>query len=306
MGVSLEQYRQSVGCFYTVQCKINMKIDKLAYFSCRWLIQLYLYNYNNMLLMLSGDVESNPGPITTTLASGKVAITGTVHQGSPQFLITESGASTCMTNSLVALAYSQILPTSQWNSAAIDSILRLGKLLYDEIYPNRRNKDSSPYLEVIDLQITQFTIGNKHFFSNPCFSTVGFLANTASSSATDVEFHSMELVFDDAFKISSQSILIVKDYGMGLFTIDNQYYLFDPHSRNDQGYSDPDGHAVLLIFKTMYDLCNHIRHLTSTLTQEPLESVLQEIETLQQSMNPRNRNTATVNESMKQKHCKSQ
>ena len=94
---------------------------------------------------------------------------------------------------------------------------------------------------------------------------------------TDIEFHKMESVFESALEISSQCILIVKDYGMALFTQDDQFHLFDPHSRNDQGYSMPDGHAVLIIFKTIHDLCTHLRQLTSTLTEDSLASVAFEI-----------------------------
>lgn len=87
----------------------------------------------------------------------------------------------------------------------------------------------------------------------------------------------METAFESAFEISPRAILIVKDYGMAIFITDNKFHLFDPHSRNDQGYLDPDGHAVLVTFQTINDLCAHLRKLTSTLTKESLENVPFEI-----------------------------
>ena len=87
----------------------------------------------------------------------------------------------------------------------------------------------------------------------------------------------METAFESAFEISPRAIIIVKDYGMAIFITDNKFHLFDPHSRNDQGYLDPDGHAVLVTFQTINDLCAHLRKLTSTLTKESLENVPFEI-----------------------------
>ena len=87
----------------------------------------------------------------------------------------------------------------------------------------------------------------------------------------------METAFESAFEISPRAILIVKDYGMAIFITDNKFHLFDPHSRNDQGNLDPDGHAVLVTFQTINDLCAHLRKWTSTLTKESLENVPFEI-----------------------------
>ena len=79
-------------------------------------------------------------------------------------------------------------------------------------------------------------------------------------------------------------ILIVKDYGMSLFTVNNIFYLFDPHSRNDQGYRIPNGRAVLVVLNSIPDVCSHLRNLSTTLTQQPLESVRFEINSVQVDM----------------------
>ena len=45
-----------------------------------------------------------------------------------------------MANSLIALAYTQIVDMSKWTSIVIDSILDCGKPLYDKLYPHRQFK----------------------------------------------------------------------------------------------------------------------------------------------------------------------
>ena len=91
----VQQYRQSVGSFYSVHYMINVKLTKILSFCCACILHLYLYYnyYTRMLLLLGGDIETNPGPPTPKqTCPGKFAIIGSIHQGSPQFLITESGA----------------------------------------------------------------------------------------------------------------------------------------------------------------------------------------------------------------------
>ena len=46
-----------------------------------------------------------------------------------------------MTNSLTALAYSQICEMSDWNSTVIDPILVIGKAFYNKVYPTTNSPD---------------------------------------------------------------------------------------------------------------------------------------------------------------------
>jgi hypothetical protein len=80
-------------------------------------------------------------------------LSGTVHQGSVQFVGSFSGASSCITNSVVPLAVSQTNKISCWKASIIDGILGIGMQLrlYKDIFPNRCSKDLSPYLQFEDL-----------------------------------------------------------------------------------------------------------------------------------------------------------
>jgi hypothetical protein len=74
-------------------------------------------------ILLGGDIETNPGPTLSEAGKSKVVLSGTVHQGSVQFVGLFSGASSCMTNSVVALAVSQTINIYCWNASIIDGIL---------------------------------------------------------------------------------------------------------------------------------------------------------------------------------------
>ncbi|XP_070559937.1 uncharacterized protein [Ptychodera flava] len=277
MDISLQQYRLAIGGFHCVHFKQEFKMARFMYFSLSWIIQIYLCNhYLKQLLMLGGDIEKNPGPVfpTTVLSyPTKRVITGNLHQGSFKYLLSATGTSTCMTNSLVALAYSQILGMPDWNSAVIDSILDMGKALYDKVYPNRHSKDSCPYLQVTDLNVN-FRLKCRYFTCNPCFSLFGYVDDTVSP---DNIVHKLDHALQTAFEISPQAILIIDEYGMALFKMNGQFHVFDSHSRNDEGYAHSDGRAVLVTVDSIADLCKHLRHLVCTLTEKPLKTVQFEI-----------------------------
>ncbi|XP_070573805.1 uncharacterized protein [Ptychodera flava] len=277
MGISIDQYRLAIDGFHCVHFKQEFQLARFKYFSVSWIIQIYLCNhYMKQLLTLSGDIETNPGPVTPTRVLSclnKSVITGNLHQGSLKFLASALGTNTCMANSLIALAYSQILEMSDWNSTIIDFILDVGKALYDKLYPNRKCKDSCPYLQVTDLNIN-FRVRCQYFTCSPGFSLFGYIGDTDPG---DNIVYKLEHALEMAFDISSQAVLIIEEYGIALFKVSGVFHVFDSHSRNSEGYAHPDGHAVLVTLESIADLCCHLRYLVCTLSHEPMETIRFEV-----------------------------
>ena len=52
----------------------------------------------------------------------------------------------------------------------------------------------------------------------------------------------------------------------------NSFFLFDSHSRNIDGFNDPNGRAVLLEFRTMMSLNNFIKYFFENYTGVSLET----------------------------------
>ena len=123
---------------------------------------IILIAYFHLILQQCNDIETNPGP--KYLSNDKIStIMGTTHQGSIKYFnISELCGSSCMTNSLLAIAYAKTKSIKTWTSHDIDEILQLGIHFYKLLYPNRITKDHSTFLQINDLN-TNIAIGNKQF-----------------------------------------------------------------------------------------------------------------------------------------------
>ena len=80
------------------------------------------------MLLLDGDIESNPGPVTYKIQK---AVLGTFHQGHSKFGST-SGIQCCC-NALYAICFSLVKKVSIWKSWDLDYILENGDAVFKSI-----------------------------------------------------------------------------------------------------------------------------------------------------------------------------
>ena len=219
--------------------------------------------------------NSNQYQMNITNQTFSKIILGNTHQGSSKYYnISVLCGSTCMTNSLISLAYSKNKNTNQWTSNDIDEILFLGINLYKLLYPNRIIQDNSTYLTVNDLNIN-FSIDNKYFQVTVKQSFCGNMLQQQTNIRNVLP--TIEEAFENAFQISNCCILILKEYGMSIHKIQNKYYLFDPHSRNKEGLSTENGYAILGNLTNEISLFKHLRNLCKSFTNVPLKDILFEL-----------------------------
>ncbi|XP_057302950.1 uncharacterized protein LOC130637935 [Hydractinia symbiolongicarpus] len=170
----------------------------LAYKSCR-----------RMVLLLSGDVETNPGPCTILKT-----IQGSFHQGDVR-LGTFTGTQ-CMCNSLFAIVWSALKKVSFWNPGDLDHILSEGTKWYTNLgYTNQYLSASElPNSLVLENEVIQIqSLENvSHIITDDSTS----LRTFHNSSDSDKGQEMLGI-------ISGVSFAIVWDHP--------QIYLFDPHSR---------------------------------------------------------------------------
>ncbi len=91
---------------------------------------LNLLYISAVLLLLSSDVELNPGP--SELYNTQKTLSGTMSQSSYRFMKYNT-INTCMANSISAIIYSTILSPDFWIQNDIDDVLRQGHKIYTDL-----------------------------------------------------------------------------------------------------------------------------------------------------------------------------
>jgi hypothetical protein len=216
--------------------------------------------------MLANDIETDPGPLNNVIVT-----MADFHQGSAQFLQNmASDASQCMACSLVSIAYSFSVNPSQWSKNDLHDILYLGDFMYHKILPFRANKNSQ-YLDVMDLP-QYFSMHNSHFSHMPQNSFVGTMGNI-----TTEHYCTLDTALNMAFVKCRFSIMVIQGYGISIFKYNNSFFVFDPHSRNNQGMCSADGSSVLIQLQSFDSLLQFIRELTQSLTQQEMNNVFFDI-----------------------------
>ena len=79
-----------------------------------------------LLLRLSNDVETNPGPTVYDIIDPTTITCAAFSQGDTRFGF--SAGKQCVAMSLTAVVYNQLEPVSTWNSSSLNTILVNGNV----------------------------------------------------------------------------------------------------------------------------------------------------------------------------------
>ena len=201
------------------------------------------------LLLLSNDIETNPGPLFTQ------CVQGSLHQGSSIFGRSAGLQSSVI--SLCALAFLTIIKQSSdnlhknlqkhncWKGENIDNITVLGDALFKSF-----RKDTFVGIEELPQSLNilgtqfkvEFTVHQNGIFRDTDQSVNDFKSQISSSCLTNSGF----LLW---FSQTCVSIMLDQhEHGH------NDFLLFDPHSRSRTGKVVDNGTAVLLRFATLTNL----------------------------------------------------
>ena len=271
--ISIDQYRISVGCFASVAMSIfsnlsrfkgmtpEEKVDFFHHFKHAYLNHLkyhILFSigiYQDILrvimrlLLLSNDIETNPGPLFTQ------CVQGSLHQGSSIFGRSAGLQSSVI--SLCALAFLTIIKQSSdnlhrnlqkhncWKGENIDNIIVLGDALFKSF-----RKDTFVGIEelpqsfnILDTQFkVEFTVHQNGIFRDTDRSVNDFKSQISSSCLTNSGF---------LLWFSQTCVSIMLDQHEHGHT---DFLLFDTHSRSRTGKVVDNGTAVLLRFATLTNL----------------------------------------------------
>ena len=243
--ISIEAYRSSIGNFngtrqYDLRSiyrhlVVNSSISSTGVSRLLKPIPfLTIVLYISILLLRSGDIEQNPGPVTIF----KV-VKASSHQGNA-VIFGRTAGSQCTFMSLTAIVYSNVKSLNYWTQNDLDAILNTGNDLYS----------SFGYVDTfLDLQelLLQIQLEN---------TTIEFERTVPIVSSLCAESRN----FIDIPAGYNSGIILVGSTSRAFIFFKSSYYLFDSHSRNEGGMVGGNtGTAVLLVFKTKFDLENYFK-----------------------------------------------
>ena len=221
------------------------------------LVGIFIYcNVNlaslKLLLLCAGDIETNPGPTYTILKLVKASY----HQGNTRF--GSKAGTQCACNSLFALVWSIIRKVSLWNTNDLNYILDMGNSLYSKLNLDRP-------LSINDLPSSVNT--------GMCDIYVEMLENETGC----LSIHNQSNFLQDMRKkcVSGDGLLfIIHGYTFSVLWNKRNYFLFDPHSRDEEGAIVPNGTCVLLKFSSLSQLQKYIFEIYFPLNTQPSEVLL--------------------------------
>ena len=182
-------------------------------------------------LIIDGDIESNPGP---TYVIEKV-IYGSYHKGDQRF--GNTAGVQCACNSLYALCWSQIKKVNSWNTSDLDHILTKG----DKFYKTLNTFDM---LSVEDLP--RFV---KMYDQNVQIEFLELETKLARLSDGDPFLRNIIPNSDNVL-----FLLFMGGNTTAIMSLQNFFYVFDSHSRDERGLNIPNGRSVLLMFRYIFKL----------------------------------------------------
>ena len=244
--ITTEQWRIAIGSFKHIKFNKQWRDDSMSTrvataFLLVLFVMLFLCDLNIGLIVLlklitAGDVEMNPGPTYNIVKLVKASF----HQGNPMFDV--STGIQCACNALFAICWAKIKNMSYWTSCDLDYILiktdelfesiSLFRYLAPEDLPNELNVEGTnvaiEYVRLVTVEIFK----NQINFIQPSFLQFGDKSNGIIFFVSQTPF----------------SLLWNKKY----------FFLFDSHSRDEQGKVSPHGTGILLKFTTLSQVRKYI------------------------------------------------
>ena len=255
--------------------RMLMLVAFLVILTCN--LNLACFKY--IKLMRDGDIESNPGP---TYSCVKV-INGSYHQGDPRFGIT--AGTQCACNSLFSICWSTIRRTALWNKLDLDFILIKGDAIYKCLNVNGHlSFDDLP--RTVDIDSDTFNI---HMLRNETGLLNEIIRHNFLYSTLNESENGDGLIF------------ITEGYTFSILWSKRNYFLFDPHSRDNLGAFSDNGSSVLLKFSSVRQLQNYVYDIYFPLRHsDSLHYQIQYVHIVKQDDDSIPKGTTKLNQSMVQ------
>ena len=196
-----------------------------------------IYLKVNYTLLLSGDIELNPGPATPSKC-----VKGSFNQADVTRFGTTAGIQ-CSCNALVSIIYSRCKLINFWKTFDLDLILTEGDKNFKTL-----GFTESPYVD----QFPKNVIVEGQLFS------LNFVNFHGEFISTDI---AINFVQEELLLQYPGALFVIDGYTIGIIYHNNYYYVFDSHSRDDNGKRIEGGTSVLLQFENLKMIRNYIQNI---------------------------------------------
>ena len=224
-----------------------------------WFIQTFYYHhvYVPLLLRLSNDVETNPGPTVYDIVDPTTTVCADFNQGDRRFGF--SAGKQCVAMSLTAIVYNQLQTVSTWNSSSLNTILTNGNSLYIYI-SNSICKDFRLLTEVpemISLSNNIYTLQYSESYAGSVFMTISNELFLALEDALNKIFLSSQLDYNSVLlTVGFNTVAILR-----ISEVD--FKVFDPHSKDTYGMPHLFGKCILVSIFSIPDLVTYFQSISA-------------------------------------------
>ena len=180
------------------------------------------------------------------------------HQANARYGETAGIQCACMT--LMAICLTIFKDVHVWESYDLDYILEQGDRIFKDLRMFR-------LLGIDDLP--------QNFAVEGTPVVVEFLDNRTGEITLNAYLISVTDIVTSCTNIGTGALLIIRDFTLALIWGEQCYFLFDSHSKNDEGEITPNGVAVLLKFQTLGHLEEYIKYVYYSENTETLFFQLQ-------------------------------
>ena len=185
-------------------------------------------------------------------------VQGHFHQGHLKFGV--NTGKQCVANSLCAMMYSHIKELRHWTSYDMDLVLNTGDELYGHL--TKSSTMNNDFLLINELP-NELIVFNKSYTMTYHESVTGMFEDDGNLS----EFNMMQLnrALKQTLERYSACFICFNGNTFGVIAQDGVYYIFDSHSRDDNGWQVQDGRSLLKFTPTWQDVYRYCTELRTSM-----------------------------------------
>jgi len=181
-------------------------------------------------------------------------VQGSFNQSHPKF--GETAGIQCACNSLFSICWSKIRQVNRWNKYDLDHVLNNGDGIYKFLLYGPGPLDKIRFLDVDDLP-REIILQHRQIGLTFLELKDGELSFDINNTSLVTLFYSTNVTGDGFLLIFSDVVLAITYNN----DTQNSYFLFDSHSRSQQGLPVPDGTSVLMKFSRLCEIENYLKQV---------------------------------------------
>ena len=194
------------------------------------------------------------------------SIRGSMHQGNPMLL--PAAGKQCVSNVLAYFLFCNIKPPTRYGTSDIDDILYQGSLLYNRISESIGMVNR--FLLINELPKTIYI--NRSRYELLYLTDESLFGLICGDGLVNEPFYSLSDALHKSFDGYNHVFLTMVSYinngsgsTIGLHKIEGIFYVFDSHSRDENGMVVDDGKSVLMTIDSIQNIVLYLRNLSKSM-----------------------------------------